>query len=126
MATVSIGNHCKLVCRPADQARIRAFYADVLGCELTKQTPDVDFIRFDQGFFLAILYSDRALGEQEARASIWLELRTDDAAGLSERIVSFGVHRIDVPGAEHLYFQAPGGQVFRVVARDDDLSRFER
>ena len=126
MATVSIGNHSKIVARRADQARIRAFYTDVLGCELTKTTPDVDYIRFDQGFFLAVLYQDRALPDEEARASIWLELRSADPAGLGQRILEFGVHRIDMPGAEHLYFQAPGGQVFRVVARGEDLSRFER
>jgi catechol 2,3-dioxygenase-like lactoylglutathione lyase family enzyme len=125
MATISIGNHSKIVSSRADQARIRAFYRDVLGCELTKQTPDVDYIRFDEGFFVAVLYQDRALTAEEARASIWLELRTDDPAALSERILKFGVHRIDIPGAEHLYFQAPGGQVFRVVARGEDLSRFE-
>jgi catechol 2,3-dioxygenase-like lactoylglutathione lyase family enzyme len=125
MATVSIGNHSKIVSRRADQAQIRAFYTDVLGCELTKQTPDVDYIRFDQGFFLAVLYQDRALGAEEARAALWLELRTSDPSALTERIVSFGVHRIDIPGAEHLYFQAPGGQVFRVVGRGEDLSRFE-
>ncbi len=126
MATVAIGNHSKIVSRRADQDRIRAFYKDVLGCQLTKQTPDVDYIRFDQGFFLAVLYSDQAIGEAEARASIWLELRTEDPAALNERILKFGVHRIEMPGAEHLYFQAPGGQVFRVVTRGEDLSRFER
>jgi catechol 2,3-dioxygenase-like lactoylglutathione lyase family enzyme len=126
MATVSIGNHSKIVCSRADQSRIRAFYTDVLGCELTKQTPDVDYIRFEQGFFLAVLYGDHAPSEQEARASIWLELRTSEPAALNEQILRFGVHRIDMPGAEHLYFQAPGGQVFRVVAHGEDLSRFEK
>jgi hypothetical protein len=41
-------------------------------------------------------------------------------------ITDFGVHRIDMPDAAHLYFQAPGGQVFRVVQRGEDLSRFEK
>lgn len=126
MTTVSIGNHSKIVSRKSDQARIRTFYTEVLGCELRKQTPEVDYIRFEQGFFLAVLYQDRALAEEEARASIWLELRTDDPAALNERILRFGVDRIEIPGAEHLYFQAPGGQVFRVVARGEDLSRFEQ
>jgi catechol 2,3-dioxygenase-like lactoylglutathione lyase family enzyme len=125
MATVTIGNHSKIVSRRADQARIRTFYKEVLGCELTKQTPDADFIRFEGNFFLAVLYQDQALAAEEARSSIWLELRSDDPAALSARIMEFGVHRIDIPGAEHLYFQAPGGQVFRVVARGEDLSRFE-
>jgi catechol 2,3-dioxygenase-like lactoylglutathione lyase family enzyme len=126
MATVSVGNHSKIVSRMADQARIRAFYGDVLGCRLTKQSAEVDYIRFAEGFFLAVLYQDHVLTEDEARASVWLELRTDDPGALSDQILNFGVHRIEIPGAEHLYFQAPGGQVFRVVARDEDLSRFEK
>ena len=36
MATVTIGSHSKIVSRRAEKARIRAFYKDVLGCELTK------------------------------------------------------------------------------------------
>jgi catechol 2,3-dioxygenase-like lactoylglutathione lyase family enzyme len=126
MATVTIGNHSKIVSRPADQARIRAFYRDVLGCELTKQTPDVDIIRFEGNFFLTVLYRDQVLGAEGARSSIWLEVRSDDPAALNARIMKFGVHRIENPDADHLYFQAPGGQVFRVVALGEDLSRFER
>jgi hypothetical protein len=126
MATVTIGNHSKIVALRTEKEKIRSFYKDVLGCTLTKQTPDVDFIRFDEGFFLAVLYQDRALGAEEARASIWLELRADDPAALNERITAFGVYRIEIPNAEHHYFQAPGGQVFRVVARGEDLSRFEQ
>jgi catechol 2,3-dioxygenase-like lactoylglutathione lyase family enzyme len=125
MSTVSIGNHSKIIARREDQARIRAFYRDVLGCRLTKETPDVDFIRFDEGFFVAVLYQDDVLAADELRQSIWLELRTDDPGTLVDRITQFGVYRIEMPGAEHLYFQAPGGQVFRVVKRGEDLSRFE-
>ena len=31
---------------------------------------------------------------------------------------------LDVPDP-HLYFQAPGGQVFRLVGIDEDLSKYE-
>ena len=44
--------------------------------------------------------------------------------GLRQRIVAFGVKVLDVPDP-HLYFQAPGGQVFRLVGIDEDLSRYE-
>jgi hypothetical protein len=126
MATVSIGNHSKIVARPGEQDRIRSFYRDVLGCTLTKQMKDVDFFRFHEGFFMAVLYQDAAASPDELRQSIWLELRTNEPAALRATITAFGVHSIDMPSAEHLYFQAPGGQVFRVVGENDDLSRFER
>jgi catechol 2,3-dioxygenase-like lactoylglutathione lyase family enzyme len=126
MATTTIGNHSKIIATHAEQERIRAFYRDVLGCTLTKQTKDVDYIRFHEGFFVAVLYQEQVPTAEQLRQSIWLELRTDEPAALRKKITDFGVHRIDMPGAEHLYFQAPGGQVFRLVQQGEDLSRFER
>jgi hypothetical protein len=73
MANVSIGNHSKIIARHSDQERIRSFYRGVLGCVFTKESEDVDYIRFHEG-----------------------------------------------------YFQAPGGQVFRLVRTGEDLSRFEK
>jgi catechol 2,3-dioxygenase-like lactoylglutathione lyase family enzyme len=126
MATVSIGNHSKVIVSHADQERVRSFYRDVLGCTLTKQTQNIDFIRFPEGFFLAVLYQERTSTPENLRESIWLELRTEDPASLRRKITDFGVYTIEMPGAEHLYFQAPGGQVFRVVGTGEDLSRFEK
>jgi len=125
MAQVSIGNHSKIVAHYADQDNIRAFYRDVLGCELTKQTENVDYIRFKGGFFLAVLYQDSAPSPEELEKAIWLELRSDKVVELRKKIVSFGVEEIAMPGAEHIYFHAPGGQVFRLVGEGEDLSRFE-
>lgn len=125
MANVSIGNHAKIVARHADQERIRAFYRGVLGCDLTRESRDIDYLRFPEGFFLAVLYEDAVQSAEALRQSIWLELRCDDPAPMRQRILDFGVTVIDLPGAEHLYFQAPGGQVFRLVRTGEDLSRFE-
>ena len=126
MAQVSIGNHSKIVARHADQESIRAFYCGVLGCTLTKESKDVDYIRFHQNFFVAVLYQEEAASPEALGQSIWLELRTDEPAQLCQQIVKSGVTKIEIPGAEHLYFQAPGGQVFRVVKNGEDLSRFEQ
>jgi hypothetical protein len=38
--------------------------------------------------------------------------------------VAFGVRVLDVPDP-HLYFQAPGGQVLRLVGIGEDLSKYE-
>jgi hypothetical protein len=126
MAHVSIGNHSKIIARHSDQEKIRAFYGGVLGCALTKKSKDVDYIRFHEGFFVAVLYQEAVASSDELRQSIWLELRSDEPAQLRKRIVDFGVTQIEIPGAEHLYFQAPGGQVFRLVQNGEDLSRFEK
>ena len=126
MAHVSIGNHSKIIAHHTDQERIRAFYGGVLGCTFTTESKDVDFIRFHEGFFLAVLYQDTVPSPETFGSSIWLELRSDEPAQLRKQIVDFGVTKIDIPDAEHLYFQAPGGQVFRLVRTGEDLSRFEK
>jgi catechol 2,3-dioxygenase-like lactoylglutathione lyase family enzyme len=126
MANVSIGNHSKIIARHSDQERIRSFYRGVLGCVFTKESEDVDYIRFHEGFFLAVLYQDSVLSPAELRQSIWLELRCDEPETMRRRIVDFGVTVVDMPGPDHLYFQAPGGQVFRLVRTGEALSRFEK
>jgi hypothetical protein len=106
--------------------RIRTFYCELLGCTLAKQSKDVDYIKFHADFFLAVLYQDAVPSAEAMRQAIWLELRTDEPATLRKKIIEFGVHVIEMPDAEHLYFQAPGGQVFRLVQNGEDLSRFEK
>ncbi len=122
----AIGNHSKITARPADQARIRSFFRDVLGATLTRQTAGADFIKLDGGFFVAVLYSEDAPDPRELQKSIWLELCSEHPDRLRSRILDFGVTRLEVPSTDHLYFQAPGGQVFRLVRSGEDLSRFEK
>jgi len=53
-----------------------------------------------------------------------LELKTDKSEEVKQRILDFGVKKLDVPDP-HLYFQAPGGQVFKLVGISEDLSVYE-
>jgi hypothetical protein len=50
--------------------------------------------------------------------------KTDNTEEMKQKILAFGVKKLDVPDA-HLYFQAPGGQVFRLVGINEDLSMYE-
>jgi hypothetical protein len=43
---------------------------------------------------------------------------------MRQSIVGFGVRVLEVPDP-HLYFQAPGGQVFRLAGINEDLSKYE-
>lgn len=117
------GNHSKMVARPSDRPRLQEFYRDVLGCYVGRgpQHPggpeDTDLVRFANGFSAVVHYSDAALGEAELKMAIWLEVLTDDAAELEGRIMAFGVQPFDYFDKDHFYFQAPGGQVFRVAGK---------
>lgn len=56
--------------------------------------------------------------------AVYLELKTDNPEEMKRKIIAFGVKKLDVPDP-HLYFQAPGGQVFKLVGIDEDLSLYE-
>jgi hypothetical protein len=43
---------------------------------------------------------------------------------MKQNILDFGVRKLDIPDP-HLYFQAPGGQVLRLVGIDEDMSFYE-
>ena len=123
--TASIGNHAKFTARPADRARIRDFYQNVLGCNITRRSNEMDFFRLGDDFFFAAIYDGKVLPDDEAVKSVWLELKSSDPAALARRIREFGVTELDTWEKDRLYFQAPGGQVFRVAGTDENLSRFE-
>ena len=56
--------------------------------------------------------------------SVWLEIKSDNVEEMTRKILDFGARKLDIPDS-HLYFQAPGGQVLRLVGIDEDLSFYE-
>jgi catechol 2,3-dioxygenase-like lactoylglutathione lyase family enzyme len=139
MAKIALGNHSALRVRRADREKIRSFYRDVLGCRITRELDDKDDVRLGDDFHISFLYGSGSaddptkgvtyaaadvLPEGDFLKAIFLELKTDDVDDTRRRIVASGVRLLDVPDP-HLYFQAPGGQVFRLVGIGEDLSKYE-
>lgn len=126
MAKVVFGNHAAARVPRAEKDRIRRFYRDVLGGEITREGDQKDDVCLGGHFYIAFLYEDDgvALPESDGLRAIYLELKTDDVEDMRRRIVDFGVTVLDVPDP-HLYFQAPGGQVLRLVGIDEDLAHYE-
>jgi catechol 2,3-dioxygenase-like lactoylglutathione lyase family enzyme len=126
MAKVTFGTHSAVRVALADRDRVRQFYRDVLGGEIIREGDKKDDIRLGGSFYIAFLYEeeDALLGEDDFLKATYLELQADDVAETRQAIVAFGVRVLDVPDP-HLYFQAPGGQVFRLVGTNEDLSKYE-
>jgi catechol 2,3-dioxygenase-like lactoylglutathione lyase family enzyme len=126
MAKITLGNHAAAVFPRAEQSRIRKFYHDVLGCEIMRASDQKDDFRMGGNFYIGVLYEDEgvALDESEFSKAIYLELQTDNVEEMRQKIAAFGVRVIDMQDP-HLYFQAPGGQVFRLVGASEDLSKYE-
>jgi hypothetical protein len=106
--TIRFGNHCSVIVPRQERAKIQEFYGDVLGGSV-------------------VLYGDVPDSSEFQRTahSVWLELKTDDVEAMKRRILESGlVRQLDIPDP-HLYFQAPGGQCWRLVGVDEDLSFYE-
>jgi catechol 2,3-dioxygenase-like lactoylglutathione lyase family enzyme len=123
MAKVIFGNHTAAFAARSEQDRIRKFYCDVLGCKVRVQTDEVDRFQLDD-FHFCFVYQSTALDERDFLKAIYLELKTDNTEEMKQKILAFGVKKLDVPDP-HLYFQAPGGQVFKLVGLNEDLSLYE-
>ena len=127
MTNVSFGNHAAVIVPRQDRDGIRKFYCDVLGGTITKAEPERDFLRLEEGFYVVFLYGDVPDESEFLRTarSVWLELQTDDVETLSRRILGSGLARkLEMPDP-HFYFQAPGGQCYKLVGIDEDLSMYE-
>jgi hypothetical protein len=123
MAKVILGNHTAVFAARSEQDRIRRFYCDVLGCNVRVESDEVDRFQLDDVHF-CFVYQDTALDESDFLKAIYLELKTDNVEEMRRKILAFGVRKLDVPDP-HLYFQAPGGQVFKLVGIEEDLSAYE-
>jgi catechol 2,3-dioxygenase-like lactoylglutathione lyase family enzyme len=126
MGKAVVGNHSAIRVPRAERDRIRAFYRDVLGGEVTRQGERKDDVRLGGNFYVAFLYEDAGavLADGDFLKATYLELKADNVEEMRAEIVAFGVKILDVPDP-HLYFQAPGGQVWRLVGTGEDLAKYE-
>jgi len=123
MPKVILGNHTAVFAARSEQDRIRKFYCDVLGCKARMKSDEVDRYQLDDVHF-CFVWQSTALDKSDFLKAIYLELKTDNIEEIKQKILAFGVKKLDVPDL-HLYFQAPGGQVFRLVGINEDLSLYE-
>ncbi len=126
MAKVIFGNHSSVIVPRQDRDSIRKFYCDVLGGKMTKAEDERDFLRLGEDFYFGFLYGDVPDESEFLRTarSLWLEIKSDNVEEMTQKILDFGVRKLEIPDP-HLYFQAPGGQVLRLVGIDEDLSFYE-
>jgi hypothetical protein len=127
MAKVVFGNHSSVIVPKQDRDSIRKFYCDVLGGKITKSEDERDFLLLEENFYIVFLYGDvpDESGFSRTARTIWLEIKSDNVVEMTRKILESGlVRKLDMPDP-HLYFQAPGGQCFRLVGITEDLSFYE-
>jgi hypothetical protein len=127
MTKVNFGNHSAVIVPRQDRDSICKFYGDVLGGKITKAESDRDFLLLGDDFYIVFLYGDVPDESEFLRTarSIWLEIKSDNVEEMSRKILESGLVRtLELPDP-HFYFQAPGGQCFKLVGIDEDLSLYE-
>lgn len=113
-----IGNNVRLTIGREHRDAIGALFKDVLGC--TPLTPpgttDVEVFLFDGGGGIGAYYVDaeQALSATAARDGAWLEFLVDDPEATRVKLAGLGIEPFEYHDREHMYFAAPGGQVFRL------------
>jgi len=122
---VRLGNHLKMDVPRELRGRAREFYVGLLGCKaLDSPRPDLDLYEFADEVVLGLFFVDAAaaLSEADQRKATWLEIKVDDPAAWKAGLQAFGVKEVrDYPDPTRFYFQAPGGQVFRLAPMDGGL-----
>jgi hypothetical protein len=127
MTKASFSNHSAVIVPQQDRDSIRKFYCDVLGGTITKAEADRDFLRLEGNFYIVFLYGDVSDESEFLRTarSIWLEIKSGNVEDMTRRILDSAlVRELEMPDS-HFYFQAPGGQCFKLVGIDEDLSIYE-
>jgi hypothetical protein len=85
--------------------------------------PDLDLFVFDNEFVLGVFYCEETevLFEADHLKAAWLEIKTRNVEEVKRRLVAFGVKEVDYPDKTRFFFQAPGGQVFRLAPDDGGI-----
>lgn len=120
----SIGNHMKVNVHKSLRERVRSFYVDVLQCTtIPSPAPDLDLYLFSNRFVVGVFFCEQGdvLSEEDHLKAAWLEIKTNDVSEVKRRLIAFGVKHVDYPDKTRFYFQAPGGQVFRLAPEEGGI-----
>jgi catechol 2,3-dioxygenase-like lactoylglutathione lyase family enzyme len=122
---VVIGNHLKMHLPHNLRERTAKFYTKILGCRIITENPypNVDLYEFQDGFVIGCFFCDEAdtLSENQHLMATWMEIKTDNPDAIKQRLIEFGVSEVEFKDKSRFYFQAPGGQVFRIAPMDGGL-----
>jgi hypothetical protein len=122
-----LGARVHLFVRPEVRERFLALFRDVLDCAVTEldfgMGQPIALVRFGDGSSFSAESSElaptdsagQAVTDDSALRGAWIEFRTGDPAGYTQRLANAGIPQFRHPGSNHTYFSAPGGQVFRLL-----------
>ena len=115
----SIGNNQKWSLSSLERSAVRTFFETGLIAKRLKEDGELDLFQLDAGQLIGVQYlaPARALSPEQAGLAPWLEFGVDDLGSAVARMDQLGLKRVEYHDEAHVYFTAPGGIVFRLMAR---------
>jgi hypothetical protein len=122
-----LGARVHLFVRPEFREAFTVLFRDTLGCEVAEREFGLPYpillVSFGDGSAFSVEFSELAsedpggpvLDDARALRGAWIEFRTTDVPGSQRRLRDAGIREFTHPGSPHVYFAAPGGQVFRLI-----------
>jgi hypothetical protein len=126
----ALGARVHLFVRPSAREAFTELFRDVLHCHVVERDFGLPYpillVSFDEGSSFSVEFTELAPGEppgdaiddEHALHGAWIEFRTRNLDGVQAALRSAGIPEFRHPGSPHVYFSAPGGQVFRVLDVD--------
>jgi hypothetical protein len=116
--TARLGNHQKWIVRPAHRAALHDVLTKALGAKpVSPPGAAMDIFEFAGEAFVGVEVDAEALDEAQARKGTWLEFHVDDPEASARALDALDVRRVEYADKTHVYFQAPGGPIFRLTHR---------
>ena len=124
---VALGARVHLFVKPMHRGQFLWLFGDVLGCAVTERDfgmeHPVALVSFPDGSAFSVEFTELAPDDtpedtiDDARAfrGAWIEFRTTDVPRHQAELRRAGIREFRHSGSAHVYFSAPGGQVFRLI-----------
>ncbi|MEM6989009.1 MAG: VOC family protein [Myxococcota bacterium] len=112
-----LGPNLRCVADNQHREAIASFYVELFGAETVRPTPELDVYSFGGSNIGVYFVADGTAltPEQHEKVGTWIEIVVEDAKAMTAALEAKGHAPLDYHDREHAYFQAPGGQVFRLA-----------
>ncbi len=124
---VGLGARVHLFVQPSAREAVTSLFRDVLGCQVVERDFGLEhpvlLVLLSDGSRFSVEFTtlavpdavDREMDDERAFRGAWIEFRTTDVDRVQAALSQAGVPAFQHAGSAHVYFSAPGGQVFRVL-----------
>ena len=119
-----LSNRVHLFAHPSEREELDRLFTEILTLPagLSLDAPGYDepvrVYAFTNGASISVEFTRKTPHDGDVSRGAWLEIVVDDPEEVKKKVQQAGLRQVDFQGNDYFYFQAPGGQVFRIVDQD--------